>query len=560
LVFLLAIYELIKLVAPYLLKIIIDTLNATGIEEIKLLLWLAGGMLVAEEIQSYLEWISNRLILKITLDVDYYLPTNAQKKMMFLSLGYHERENTGNKITKVQRGVEHIVSLLENLFWEVVPTCLQLIFTLGTLFFIDWRFGLAFLLFFPSFIYLTYRVNYKLKSRRQVLHQKWEEASGKMAQSILNINTVQSFVQEKRETREYQGIRDKIKENEKYVWNKVMDFVMARDLIVNSGRLTILTLGIWLVSRGATTIGTLVFVFTISEKAFFSMFRLSRFYDRIEHSVEPVERFMKLFQEESEIKNPEHGLKPKDIRGEIEFKNVTFIYKESKVKALKNVNFKITAGNSAAFVGPSGGGKTTIARLIYHHYNPRQGAALLDGHDLREYDLYYFREQIAIVPQEAEIFNASVRDNIAYANPRASFGEIKKAARIANAEEFIKTLKNGYDTDVGERGIRLSGGQRQRIGIARAILANPKILIFDEATSNLDSQSEKLIQEAMERVSERRTVIMIAHRLSTIRHADQIFVLDGGELVEQGNHEELSNVKGGLYAKLLKLQGSGDVD
>jgi len=153
-----------------------------------------------------------------------------------------------------------------------------------------------------------------------------------------------------------------------------------------------------------------------------------------------------------------------------------------------------------------------------------------------------------------------VRDNISYANPRASFGEIKRAARAANAEEFIDNLKEDYDTLAGERGIKLSGGQRQRIGIARAILANPKILIFDEATSNLDSQSERLIQEAMERVSERRTVIIIAHRFSTIRHADQIFVLDRGELVEQGSHGELSDVQGGLYAKLLKLQSRGDVD
>lgn len=560
LIFLLAIHELIKLVAPYLLKIIIDTLNTTGIEEIKLLFWLAGGMLGAEEIQSYLEWINNRLIIKITLDIEYYLPTNAQQTMMFLSLGYHERENTGNKITKVQRGVEHIASLLENLFWEIIPTCLQLLFTLGTLFYIDLRFGLAFLFFFPSFIYLTYRVNYKLKTRRRYLHQKWEEASGKMAQSILNINTVQSFVQERRETKEYQGIRNKIKENEKYVWNKVMDFVMARDFIVNSGRLVILILGIWLVSRGATTIGTLVFVFTISEKAFFSMFRLSRFYDRIEHSLEPVDRFINLFKEESEVKNPARGLKPKNISGQIEFKKVIFAYEQGYANALEKVNLTIPAGTINAFVGPSGGGKTTIARLIYRHYDPRAGQILLDGHDLREYDLYHFRRSVAIVPQEVEIFNASVRDNISYSNPRASFGEIKRAARIANAEEFIVNLKYGYDTEVGERGIKLSGGQRQRVGIARAILANPKILIFDEATSNLDSYSEKLIQEAMERVSEQRTVIIIAHRLSTIRHADQIFVLDGGELVEQGSHEELSNVKGGLYAKLLKLQGTGDID
>ena len=556
----LAFYELIKLVSPFLLKIIIDTLTLSGIAELKLLLWLVAGMLAVEEFQSFIGWITNRLIMKVILDVEYYLPISAQKKMMFLPLGYHERENTGNKITKVQRGVEHITNLIENLFWEILPTCLQLIITIIALFFIDWRFSISFFIFFPVFFYLTYRANFKLKSRRQEMHQKWEEASGKMAQSIMNINAVQSFVQEQRETEEYKGIRDTILTNESYVWNKVMNFVATRDFLINSGRMTTLVMGIWFVYSGLTTIGTLVFVFTISEKAFFSMFRLSRFYDRIEHSLEPVERFINLAKEEPEIKNPARGLKPKNINGEVEFKDVTFAYEQGHINALENVSLKIAAGTINAFVGPSGGGKTTIARLIYRHYDPQTGKILLDGRDLREYDLYHFRRAIAIVPQEVEIFNASVRDNISYANPRASFGEIKRAARAANAEEFIDNLKEDYDTLAGERGIKLSGGQRQRIGIARAILANPKILIFDEATSNLDSQSERLIQEAMERVSERRTVIIIAHRFSTIRHADQIFVLDRGELVEQGSHGELSDVQGGLYAKLLKLQSRGDVD
>ncbi|PIR92993.1 hypothetical protein COT99_03165 [Candidatus Falkowbacteria bacterium CG10_big_fil_rev_8_21_14_0_10_43_10] len=560
LIFLLAFYELIKLVSPFLLKIIIDTLTLSGIAELKLLLWLVAGMLAVEEFQSFIGWITNRLIMKVILDVEYYLPISAQKKMMFLPLGYHERENTGNKITKVQRGVEHITNLIENLFWEILPTCLQLIITIIALFFIDWRFSISFFIFFPVFFYLTYRANFKLKSRRQEMHQKWEEASGKMAQSIMNINAVQSFVQEQRETEEYKGIRDTILTNESYVWNKVMNFVATRDFLINSGRMTTLVMGIWFVYSGLTTIGTLVFVFTISEKAFFSMFRLSRFYDRIEHSLEPVERFINLAKEEPEIKNPARGLKPKNINGEVEFKDVTFAYEQGHINALENVSLKIAAGTINAFVGPSGGGKTTIARLIYRHYDPQTGKILLDGRDLREYDLYHFRRAIAIVPQEVEIFNASVRDNISYANPRASFGEIKRAARAANAEEFIDNLKEDYDTLAGERGIKLSGGQRQRIGIARAILANPKILIFDEATSNLDSQSERLIQEAMERVSERRTVIIIAHRFSTIRHADQIFVLDRGELVEQGSHGELSDVQGGLYAKLLKLQSRGDVD
>lgn len=556
----LILFELVKLIAPYILKIIIDTLLNVGLEEITLLLWLAVGMLLAEEIQSVIGWIINRLILKITLELEYYLPVRAQQKLMSLSLGYHERENTGNKIIKVQRGVDQISHLLMNLFWEVMPTLLQLIVTLIILFIVDWRFGLVFLCFAPQFIWLTYKVNRGLKSQREEVQKKWEESAGKMGQSIININTVKSFVQEKRETREYRNIRDVLKRKEGIVWRKILNFVFVRDAIVNVGRTAILILGIWLVSKNMTTIGTLVFVITISEKSFFSMYRLSRFYDRIQDSIEAVNRFITLAKEQPEIKNPAQGLKPKIIKGALEFKEIVFAYDESHSNALNGVNLKIKAGTVNAFVGPSGGGKTTIARMIYRHYDPHDGAVLLDGHDLRKYDLYHFRQFIAIVPQEVEIFNASVRDNISYASPKASFGEIKKAARIANAEEFIKDLKDGYDTKVGERGVKLSGGQRQRVGIARAILANPKILIFDEATSSLDSRSEKLIQEAMSKISRQHTVILIAHRLSTIRYADQIFVLEDGRLVEQGSHNELSNVKGGLYAKLLKLQSSGDVN
>ena len=212
-----------------------------------------------------------------------------------------------------------------------------------------------------------------------------------------------------------------------------------------------------------------------------------------------------------------------------------------------------------ALVGPSGGGKTTIARLIYRHYDPQSGRVLLDGTDLKKYDVHGFRKFLAIVPQEVEIFDLSISENIAYAKPGASFKEIQAAARTANAAEFVDKLDKGYDTMVGERGVKLSGGQRQRIGIARAILANPSILIFDEATSNLDSQSEVLIQNAMEKISKNRTMIIIAHRLSTIKKADRIIVLENGQVAEKGSHAELSQVSGGLYAKLLKLQELGDV-
>jgi len=341
---------------------------------------------------------------------------------------------------------------------------------------------------------------------------------------------------------------------------KFLKFNYLRDTVITVGRISILLLGVYLVWIGNITIGSLVFIVTISEKALISLFRISRLYDRIMDSSEAIDRLYKLENQSLDIENPVQGLKVKSIAGQIEFKDVSFTYKGSGLKALNKVNFKIGSGCTTALVGPSGGGKTTVARLIYRHYDPASGQILLDNKDLRSYDLFSFRKFLAIVPQEVEIFNTSVKDNISYANPAAGLKAIVAAARIANAEEFISGLKRGYDTLVGERGIKLSGGQRQRLGIARAILANPRILIFDEATSNLDSYSEKLIQEALEKISKERTVIIIAHRLSTIKRADKIIVLEDGRVAEQGSHFELAKLDGGLYRELLKLQRLGDVE
>lgn len=545
---------------PYILKLLIDGLNGFNLDNLWLLIKLIILYLATSQFRSVLDYFSDRRILRLLVDVEYHLGVKAQAKLVSLDLGYHERENTGAKIVKIERGVDKISQFLNNIFWEVAPTLIQLFLTLIALFWADWRIGLSFLVFAPMYLATTYFANKKMYPVRKAIYKDYEVASGKMGQSIININAVQSFVQEKRELSEFEKIKVKVRENEDKQFGWMMKVSLGRSVIVDIGRAVVLFLGVYFVYKGALSVGTLIFAFTLSEKAYISLYRLSRFYDRLEEGREGVNRLLKLFNSETSIINKKNGYKPKDIKGEIKFEHTCFYYSNNKKPAVSDLNFKITNGCVVALVGPSGGGKTTVARLIYRHYDPQKGRVLLDDKDLRDYDTQAFRKFLAIVPQEVEIFDLSVRENIAYAKPKASFQEIQAAARIANAEEFITKLDKGYETMVGERGIRLSGGQRQRIGIARAILANPRILIFDEATSNLDSQSEVLIQDAMEKISRGRTMIIIAHRLSTIKKADKIIVLENGCVAEEGSHSELAHVTGGLYAKLLKLQELGEVD
>lgn len=558
--FLIFIAEIVNLAGPYFLKIAIDLLANFGFEKTGEVFVFVILIFVAYQLTSLINYFSNRIIFFIVAESEVHLTSSAHSKMINLDFDYHQRENTGNKVSKILRGVDKITTLIWNFFGEVAPTIFQLILTIFILFFVDWRFAIIVLFFAPIFIFITINLNKSIYPIRRRRFDDMEIASGMMVQSIININTVKSFVQEKREIFDFSKISNSIKQCVLGEFYKILNVGILRNFVIDAGRISMLLFGVFLVWKGEITIGSLVFVVTISEKALLSLYRISRLYDRIMESSEAVTRLHELSKQESDIKNPKNGIKPSTIEGVIDFKKISFAYKGSGTEALKDVDLRIAAGCVTALVGPSGGGKTTLARLIYRHYDPNKGEILLDGIDLKKYDIYAFRKFISIVPQEVEIFNSTIAENISYAKPEASLREIKAAAQIANAGEFIDLLPKKYKTIVGERGMRLSGGQRQRIGIARAVLANPKILIFDEATSNLDSQSERYIQEALEKVGKNRTVIIVAHRLSTVQRADKIVVLEKGRVIEVGSHFELARNEGGVYRKLIDLQKMGEIE
>jgi len=425
--------------------------------------------------------------------------------------------------------------------------------------FVDWRFFITIILFAPLFLLETLRVNKNVKPMRTKTREKNEEASGLLAESIININTLKSFVQEKKEVERMAVIMDAVKNLQIGLWSKIFSSVFRRGFLLNSGRLTVLILGVYLVLFGDLGLGALVMVLTLSEKSFFSLFRIARVYDHISNSAVSVERVFDILDAEPIIKNKDKGLSPKTVRGMIEFDKVDFVYTDKSFSALSKVSLKIEPGTTVAFVGPSGGGKTTSVKMIFRHYDPVGGKVMLDGKDLLDYDIYALRRFMSLVPQEVEIFSDTIGANISFAKPDATQEEVVVAAKIANIHDFIMELPEKYNSQVGERGMKLSGGQRQRVGIARAVLVDPRILIFDEATSNLDSQSEVLIQGALDKIRKNRTVIIVAHRLSTIKKADKIFVFDDGRIIESGSHVELSSKQSGLYSKLLSLQNLGDI-
>jgi ABC-type multidrug transport system fused ATPase/permease subunit len=556
--FLIFFVVILSIIKPYILKFVIDNLYDYQNLEFKFIALLIIFYLLSDQLSSLIQYFNDRLILRIIVKLEYFLGLQASKQLLSLDLDYHQKENTGIKTAKVERGITKITYLVENMLWEVIPTLMQLFFTLIVLFYLNLFLGLSFLLFSPLFIYLTYWSNKQIYPILKKIYRDYEKAQGKLTQSIININAVKSFVQERREYSEYKKIKKEIADQSDKQWGWLMKMGLLRNIIVDLGRATIILLGAWFVYQGNITIGTLVFAFTLSENAYFSLYRLSRFYDRLEEGREGVNRFIKLIETKSSIVNKGN----KKIRAKefnLDFKNVSFKYSNNNEKALKNINLTILPKSNIALVGPSGGGKTTLVKLLYRHFDPIEGEIFLNNTNIKEFDIYQYRKLLAIVPQEVEVFDLSIKDNIAYGNPKADFSEIKKAAQVANANDFIEKLADNYNTLVGERGIRLSGGQRQRIGIARAILANPQILIFDEATSNLDSQSEKLIQDSLKKIGEDKTVIIIAHRLSTIYRADQILVLENGEIVEKGSHQQLLKSSSGLYRKLINLQNLGDL-
>ncbi len=479
-----------------------------------------------------------------------------------LSLGYFTNERTGNLISRVTNDVGVLQGSVAASFLNLIREPLLIAVFLAIAVSISWKLTLLSFVVLPFSLYVIGRIGMKLRKESGIVQRKIADITSVLQETISGVKVVKAFGMEEFENRKFaRETRDFFRQVLRIARIRNLASPVTEFLSVAAGVIIIWYGGSQVLEgraiKPAEMIGFLLAIFQTMPP----IKELSGVANRIQESSAAGERVFEIIDMEPSVRNAPDAVTVKEFREKIEFRNVSFAYEQAPGlrntdgrAVLKKVNFTVTKGEVLAIVGPSGGGKTTLVDLIPRFYDPVDGQILFDGIDLRQIEIKSLREKIGIVTQETILFNDTVRNNIAYGLEECPLARIQDAAKAANAHTFIEEMPLGYETFIGERGMKLSGGQRQRLSIARALLKNPPIMIFDEATSSLDSESELLVQEAIERLMRNRTTFVIAHRLSTIRNATRIIVIDNGQVVQQGTHAELIHERAGLYRKLYDMQ------
>jgi ATP-binding cassette subfamily B protein len=548
----LVIAKVATVAVPLILKRIVDSLD---IEASLLLLPL--GLLLAYGALRLTTALFNELRDVLFARVRYRaiqkLSTRVLEHLHNLPLRFHLEKKTGSITRDLERGTQSLSSIINYMVFIIVPTIVELglvaAILLGAY---ALKFSIATLITIVAYIVFTLLVtNWRMKYRHE-MNRLDSKANSIAVDSLLNYETVKYFNNERYELSRYGETLSQ--------WENAAVKSITTMSVLNFGQAFIIAIGVTMIMifaaggvvDGTMTLGDLVLVNALMLQLFVPLNTLGIVYRQITYSLADMDMLVKLLEKDTEIKDANHASQLNVRAAEIEFDNVSFSYNQDR-EILHNVSFTIPSGHKVAVVGPSGAGKSTLARLLFRFYDVTSGAVRIDGQDVRECTQQSLHESIAVVPQDTVLFNESIYFNIQYAKPDASKEEVEQAARLANIHDFIKQLPKQYETIVGERGLKLSGGEKQRIAIARAVLKNPRIIIFDEATSSLDSQSESMILNAMKEVTKGVSTLVIAHRLSTIVDADCIHVFDQGRLVESGNHRELL-AQQGIYANLWALQ------
>ncbi len=509
------------------------------------------GLLVA---RTVIQIFQLRLSLGLGTLVSRKIRSEVYAHMHKLSLSFFSKRQTGALVTRVTSDTERLWYFVSSMCIDMILAFLTLIGVGTCLFVINWRLAIFALMPVPLLLALTVFFHGRLhRSFRRMWH-RWAQVTAVVADALPGVRVIKAFSQEDREVARFEAKSNSLFEVEMdYIAGARSIFAPLMLFASGLGSLIVWLVGGWGLYQGQTDLGTL-----IAFQGFLGMFlipirQIAHMDEMLNRAATSAQRIFEILDTEPVIHSKAGALKADAVEGKIELRNVSFSY-DGVRQVLKDVNIAIEAGQMIGLAGPSGGGKTTMVNLISRFYDTLEGQILIDGVDIRDYDVSELRTKIGVVLQEPFLFHGTLGENIAYGNPDASPEEVIAAARAANANDFILGFPDGYDTMVGERGQTLSGGERQRISIARAILNNPTILILDEATSSVDTETEKLIQEALDRLTSDRTTIAIAHRLSTLRKADRLVILEKGRIIEEGTHEELAGLDGGLYAKLLRMQ------
>lgn len=548
----------IPLLIPLLIKFVIDdVINNVALTVDDKLMRLFVAMLIAafifiivrppiEFLRQYMaQWTSNKIL--------YDIRKKLYDHLQALSAKFYANNKAGEVISRVINDVEQTKDFIMTGLMNIWLDCITIIIALSVMFFLDVQLTFAAIVILPFYVLTVYFFFGRLRALTRQRSQKLAEAQGFLHERVNGMTVIKSFAIEDNEAKNFDH-RNKNFLNKAFQhtrWNAYS--FSAINTVTDIGPLIVIGYGAYLAITGSVTVGTLAAFVSYLEQLYGPLRRLVSSFTTLTQSFASMDRVFQLFDEPYDIKNTDYA-KPIAIKeGHIEIENVSFRYQPDEKDVLKHLNLDIKHGETVAFVGMSGGGKSTLINLIPRFYDVTKGRISIDGHDIKAFDMGSLRRQIGMVQQDNILFSDTVKENILLGRPDATFEEVVEAAKLANAHDFIMDLPQGYDTEVGERGVKLSGGQKQRLSIARIFLNDPPILILDEATSALDLESEAIIQEALDTLSHDRTTIIVAHRLSTITHADKIVVIENGEIVEQGSHQTLID-KQGAYERLYSIQ------
>ena len=539
-----------NLYLPWIIKDMIDKVLAE--KDMAMLNVISVSIVVVFAIRGFFYFWQSYLVSYIGQRVVVDVREVMFRKFQRMPMAYFDKHQTGETMSYVTNDVSAIQSALVDNLIEFFTEAAILVGSIVLMLYIDWKLTLLTLITVPMVGYAMKIFGKKIKRAGALIQERMADITALLQESISSIRVVKSFV---REDYEMQRFKAENLLNFQAVMKNVQLTSMLTPTVEFLAAVAV-TFIVWFggyeVVQGIMSAGSLVAFLTYAVNLANPVKRLSRIYGRMQQAMAAIDRIFSVLDLEETVNDKPNAITLPKVSGKVTVENITFSY-DDKHNALENVSFEVSPGQMIAFVGPSGAGKSTIANLIPRFYDVQQGAIKIDGYDIRDVTLNSLREQIGIVPQETLLFSTTVMENIRYGRLDATDDEVIAAAKAANADEFICNLPEGYKTQIGERGLNLSGGQRQRMAIARAMLKNPQILILDEATSALDTESEKIVQAALDELMVGRTSFVIAHRLSTIFAADQIFVIDKGQICEHGTHAELLKL-GGVYSNLYNIQ------